>query len=332
MNKSIIILCAMLVIMATNLFAQGNLGQAGANFLQIPAEPRGAALGNAIVALTEGAPSLYWNPAGAAFTDKVDVYFGHSNWFLDTRLVYGAAVISLGQWGAIGIHAMSFYMDEMEITTVYESDGTGQFYDAGDLAAGITYARTLTDRFSFGVTAKYVHEYIWDETASQLAFDVGSMYRTDFYNLRLGMAVRNVGGKLSFSGDNIDARLEEEAERDQDNNPREERLTPDFRLPQIFQLGIAFDPISNESVSWTLLTDVDVPSDNKQRVTFGTEIAFMNIAFIRGGYRMGFDEGQFSLGAGIQLPLGGTRTRIDYAFSTRGVFGGIHQFGLGFSL
>jgi len=332
MYKSTFLFIAILAIMAGSVAAQGNLGQAGANFLQIPAEPRGTALGGAIVALTEKAPSLYWNPSGAAFTDRIDVYFCHSNWFLDTKLVYGAAVFSMGQWGAIGVHILSFYMDEMEISTVYESEGTGQYFDAGDLAAGITYARTLTDRFSFGLTVKYVHEYIWQETASQVAFDVGSMYKTDFINLRLGMAVRNVGGELSFSGKNIDARLEEEAARNQTGNPREERLTPNFRLPQVFQLGIALDPLSSESLSWTLLADVDVPSDNSQRITFGTELAFLKIGFLRAGYRLGYDAGDLSLGAGLILPLGGTRTRIDYAYSTRGIFGGIHQFGVGFSL
>jgi hypothetical protein len=238
----------------------------------------------------------------------------------------------MGEWGALGVSFTSFYMDEMEITTVYNSEGTGEYYDAGDLAVGLSYARSLTDRFTFGITVKYVREFIWNESASQMAVDVGSLYRTDFMNLRLGMAVRNFGGKMKFSGEDIDQRLQEELDRQQDNNPRVERLSPEFRLPQVFQMGLAFDPVESENARLTLLADVDVPSDNTQRMIVAAEFNFRDLAYLRGGYRFNYDEGALSLGGGLYINAGGLMTRLDYAFSARGVFGNVHQFGLGFSL
>jgi hypothetical protein len=329
-----LIYCGILIVslgISISLFGQGNLGQAGTNFLQIEVDPRGAALGGAVMALTEGAQSLYWNPAGAKHTDNMDIYLSHTNWFLDTKVMYGAVTKRLGRNSAIGASVTSFYMDDMEITTVYQSEGTGEFYKAGDLAAGLSYALSLTDRFTFGLTAKYVHEFIWNETASQFALDVGSLYQTDFLNLRLGIAVRNFGGKLKFKGDDIDNRIQEELNRNQPNNPRIERLTPEFRMPQVFQLGLAFEPFQVGDHRLTFLGDVTVPSDNVERYTIGAEFVFLDLASIRGAYRINHDLGQFSLGGGVKVVVSSIKLRLDYAFSDRDVLGSVHQFGFGFS-
>lgn len=333
--KKLIILLAISICLVLNaaVFSQGNLGQSGANFLQIAAEPRGAALGGAITAISDGAAALYWNPAGAVHTQNIDINFSHTDWFLDTKLMYVGVVKNMDRIGAFGISFTSFYMDELDVTTVYDSEGENSgTWDAGDLAIGLSYARSLTDRFTFGVTAKFVREEIWNLSASQVALDVGSLYRTDFLNLRLGMAVRNFSGKMKFDGDAIDSRIQEEIDRGLSNNPRIERLTPEFRLPQIFQLGIAFDPLQMESGSLTLLADVTVPSDNKELMVFGAEYQFHNLAFIRGAYRVDYESGDFSFGGGINLNVAGFNSRFDYSYSTMGVLGSVHRFGLGLAI
>ncbi len=329
--KTFFILIIILIWLPLGL-AQGNLGQSGANFLQIGVEPRGTALGGAITALTEGAAALYWNPAGAIQTENLDLYLANTNWLVNTKLVYGGVVKNLGSIGAIGLSVTSFYMDEMEITTEYASEGTGEFFGAGDLAIGLSYARSLTDRFTFGITTEYIHEYIWNQTASQVAFDVGSMYRTDFLNLRIGMVIRNFSGKMKFDGKDVDSQIQKELDRNQTNNPRVERLTPEFRVPQTFQMGIAFDPVTFSSNRLTLLMDVDVPSDNHERLVFGTEYNFRNRVYLRGAYRVNYDSGSLAFGVGLNFNALMTNARFDYSYNTQGVLGNVHRFGVGFSL
>jgi hypothetical protein len=312
----------------SQLYSGGSLGQSGANFLQIAVDPRGAALGGAVSAVSSGAPSLYWNPAGAVSTENIDVTLAYTDWFMDTKLTFGGAVVKLGNNTAVGLSISSFNMDKMEITTVFEPDGTGEYYNAGDLSAGLSFAHRMTDKFTFGITAKYINEYIWNVNASQLAVDIGSIYETGFMNLRLGMAVRNFGGTLKYSGENISDRIEEERDRNEADNPRVERLSPEFRLPQIFQMGVALDVVKNETNTVTVMADVDVPSDNEERMIFGSEYSFQNMAFLRAAIKLNYDESSFAFGGGLRL----ANFAIDYSFSDYGVFSSIHRFGVNFSL
>lgn len=312
--------------------SQGNLGQSGGNFLQITAEPRGAALGGAGVAVISGAAALYYNPAGAISTKNMSINLSYTDWFIDTKLAYGAIVKNLVKIGTIGISVTSFYMDDMEITTVYESEGTGEYFSAGDLVAGVSYARALTDRFTFGVTGKYIRENIWNETADQFAFDVGSLYQTDFFGLRLGIAIRNISGKLKFEGNDIEQKIQDELNQNIPDNPRVERLSPEFRVPQIFQIGIAFDPIKTDSWALTVISDVETPNDNNERFILGLEYSFRSFAYLRGAYRIKYDLGELSFGAGLHLPLSGVQTNLDYSFSNYGILGDVHRIGFGISL
>lgn len=321
-------LLVFILMVNLSLFAAGSLGQSGANFLQISVEPRGAALGGAVTALSTGADALYWNPAGAVDINKYSVSLAHTDWFLDTKLTYGSAVYKISPNDALGISLTSFYMDEMEITNVYHSDGTGSYYNSGDLSAGLSYARRMTNQFSFGITGKYVHEYIWNETASQFALDVGSIYRADFLNLRLGMMVRNFAGKLKMEGDDIDERIEEEKEKQEPENPRIERLAPEFRLPQIFQMGVAIDVFDSGVNTVTVATDVNVPSDNQERFSIASEYSFRDLLFLRAAYKFNYDLASLALGGGIKY----SGFIFDYSFNDEGIFGGIHRFGVKFTL
>ncbi len=316
------------LLISGSLIAQGNLGQAGANFLQIHPEPMGAALGGSAAATVTGANALFWNPGAAITENRMEAAFAHTEWFTEAALFFGAATFRFGNHQALGISLISFTFPETEITTVYEPDGTGDFYNAGDLAAGISYMREMTDRFSFGVTAKFVHEYIWNETASEAGFDIGSLYKADFLNLRLGMTIRNIGGKTEFSGEDIDKRIAEETALNQENNPRIERLTPGFRLPQTFQMGVAVDPIRSAAFRMTFSADVDVPSDNRERLTLATQLTFLEKVSLRAAWLSGYDTASLAFGGGIALPLGPMSAAINYSYSLHDYFNNVHRLGM----
>ena len=194
--------CTIVVLMCIGvLHAQNpNLGTSGAQFLKIPVGARAAALGGAFTSSGDDASALFWNPAGIVGVKGGALTVSHEEWWAGSRLNHAAYVQSFGEIGSFGLSFTMMAMDKTEVTTEEDPEGTGQYFDAQDLMLGITYARKLTDDFSVGITAKYVHQRIWNESASGFAVDVGTQYHIGFSDLRLGMSVTNFGGDLTFEG------------------------------------------------------------------------------------------------------------------------------------
>lgn len=304
-----------------------NVGHSGANFLQIPVEARGAALGNAMVAQVQGVSGLYWNPGAVVLAEGSQVLLSTVNWIADTRLHMLGVVHQMGRFGAVGLQIRALTMDEMEITTEYQPNGTGQYFNAGDYAIGATYALQLTDRFSFGGTVKYVYEYIWEANSAAIAFDFGSLYRTKFYNLRLGMRLSNFGTQLKMEGEPIDNKPEQVANSglSYEGDPRLTRISEEYDLPQTFHFGIAIDPLQNDLHRLTVAAQASDPNDNRPRLGFGGEYAFREIVMLRLGFKSGYDEQNISAGIGFAFKMGNFSSWFDYAFTNFGILGDIHH-------
>ena len=80
----------------------------------------------------------------------------------------------------------------------YEPDGNGQHFDAGASTFGFSYSRFWTDKFSAGFTLSYIHEGLAEMSVNTFGFDFGIMYRIGVKDLKLGMAIQNLGGKMTF--------------------------------------------------------------------------------------------------------------------------------------
>ena len=326
MKKFLPIILSLIFITAAS--AQNpNLGTGGAQFLQIPVGARAEAMAGAVVGYIDDASSVFWNPAGIVKVKNVDVFFSYMDWFTLFDHSAAAIVYNIEDVGAFGAHLIMFNTNEMEITTEVEPNGTGRFFDAGDMAIGVTYARYLTDRFSVGLSAKYVHQQIWNETATGFAFDIGTQYRLDWQNLIIAMSMMNFGGDLRFDGPDLDVNYENEYYPLTRITPA--RLqTEDFPLPLHFQVGIGFDIYEADFVKMKGAIDATHPNDNSERVLVGTEFAFFDRFYIRGGYKFNFDDQKFAFGAGANVPVSSTAIYFDYAYSVYDLLPGVHRISL----
>ena len=162
MNRKIFILvCSILLVAVSVNFAQNdNTGTSAANFLKIGAGSRAAAMGDAYVAMANDVTSLYWNPAGIAHISGTQVGLSYTDWILDINHSFLGIVHNLGELGVVGVSFNYLSMGEMERTTPSEPHGTGAFFNASDMALGVAYARSLTDRFTVGLKFKYIQETI----------------------------------------------------------------------------------------------------------------------------------------------------------------------------
>ena len=110
---------------------------------------------------------------------------------LPTQNLISPGLFSVGSFGTLGFSLTSLTMADMVVRTVEMPEGTGEYFSASDLAAGISYARPLTDRFSIGFTAKFIQEAIWHETADAFAVDVGTIFKTDLFGgMVIGASLR----------------------------------------------------------------------------------------------------------------------------------------------
>ena len=306
-----------------------NLGTSGAQFLKIPVGARATALGGAFTSVGNDAGSIFWNPSGIVGVANGEFCVSHTEWWAGSRLNHAAFVRSFGEVGTFGLSFTSLSMDKIEVTTEDQPEGTGQTYDAQDLMIGITYARTLIQDFSAGITVKYVHQRIWNETASGPAVDIGTQYHIGYRDLTLGMSITNFGGDLAFSGRDLNIDYSQNALNST------ERLLPsalqpeEYPLPLHFQVGLSMSPYQSDDFSVRLATDVIHPNDNKEVVAAGLEISIMQGFFLRGGYRFGDDTARESFGMGASIPTGDVRVNFDYAFVANTILPSVHRFSLG---
>ncbi len=326
------ILLLLLFVSFGNLFAQNpNLGTSGAQFLQIPVGARSEAMGGAIVGLADDASAIFWNPAGIVKVNNVQAHFSYMNWFDLFDFNAASLVYNAGEMGTFGASMVLFTTDKIEITTEEQPNGTGRFYDYGDVAIGISYAKYLTDKFNVGLTIKYINQYIYNESASGIAFDIGTQYRLDFQNLTIAMCMTNFGADMKYDGSDLDILILK------DDNYSTSRLIPsrlsteEYPLPLSFQVGIGFDVFEYDFVKMRGAIDVTHPNDNNERAHFGTEFSFFDRFFVRGGYKYNYDDQDFTFGAGANVPLGGSAVYFDYAFSLYDILPSVHRISVNLS-
>jgi hypothetical protein len=315
-------------LFSTSVFCQyksnvSNVATTAAPFLEIGVGSRAIGMGGAYVAMASDASAMYWNPAGISRLHALEVIFVHTDWIADISFDYAGVILPLSDLGSIGINITTLNMGEMEVRTVERQDGTGEFFDASDLAIGLSYGLNLTDRFSIGFNAKYIMQRIWKESAQGFALDIGTLYDTPIKGLRLGAAITNFGTDMKMEGE--DLLVYHDVDPNQlGNNERifAQLQTQSWSLPLNFQLGLAMDVIQDEMHRFTIATDAVHPMDNSESMHLGAEYALQENYFIRVGYRNLFlrdSEEGFTAGGGINVGFfGNVSIFLDFAYADFG--------------
>ena len=314
------------------LNSMSKTGTTTAQFLKIQVGSRAIGMGGAYVAMTNDLSSIYWNPAGLAqINGRGGVSFVHTNWLADTDFNFAAVALNTGAFGTIGISITSLSMPEMKVRNEFEPEGTGELFSAGDMALGLSYARFITDRFSFGFNAKYIRSQIWHMTSSTVAFDVGLIFHTNADWLTLGISVSNFGPKMQFSGKDVFINYDYNEDEYGDSETIFANLQTDsWDLPLMFRFGMAAEIISQEDNSLMAALEARHPNDNTESVSFGLEYGFMKRFFLRTGYQSMFEldsEKGLTAGAGLVFFLAPSMPlKFDYAYADWNRLTAVHRF------
>ncbi len=318
----------MLLAFENGLAQSSTVGTTGAQFLKIQSGARGAAMKGAYVGVTDDVNSLFWNPAGVVNIGQQSITFSNIQWWADVDVNQLAYAQHVAGMGTFGLSVMSLSVPEQEITTVDSPDGSGRFFDANDLMIGLSFSRYLIQDFSFGITAKYVHQRIWNTSSSTLAFDLGTQYHFGFSDLVLGMAVRNFGADMKLAGEDLAQFPERDATDFPSRRPRTYLETLDYPIPLNFQVGISAKPFKNEHTYWLIAADIINPSDNNEQLALGSEIGLLtkiSDVFLRGGYVFNNPDETWAAGVGTRIRLTGLQVLVDFSYTEHKYLNGIQR-------
>jgi hypothetical protein len=311
-RRSFILFYLLFIIIMTNSMGMAQdvkkVGTSAAAFLRIPVGSRGTAMGSAFVSIADDASAMFWNPAGIASMSGYSLLIDHSPWLPGIDFNYFGIVLPFPIFGNIGINTTVMTTEEMLVTTPDQPMGTGERFSAASIAVGITYSRNLTHRFSVGGNFKYINETIFHCSASGFAFDIGTLYTTPFYGIRLGTSISNVGTKMRIDGEDLNIRADIAPDQKGNNQSIVGRLkTDEFNLPLIMRVGLSKEILQTSEYRLTIAVDGVNPNDNAQSVNIGAECAlFHEMLTLQGGYNDLFLEDRekgLTLGMGLNIEI-----------------------------
>ena len=330
MKSHLFIALALFTLLSNPAFSQKKVGTTAVSFLEIGVGARGMAMGEAHVAASNDVNSLYWNPAGVTSINGSQVSFQYTDWIIDTRLNYASAIFRVRNNMYIGAHFNAFDSGSMNVTDVLFPDGTGEVFRVQDVSLGLSYAQQLTEFFSMGGNVKFIQSTIWRMKASAMALDMGFQYQTPLENLNLGFSISNFGSEMKLQGDNTAVRVDLDPRASGNNDGVLGNLgLRSWDLPLLFRIGLAYKVIDNATQSLLVTSDAVYPNNNNPYINSGLEYGFRDTFFLRGGYANAFLQdteglGHIRLGFGVKVA---DRITADYAYSDRGILGGINTLG-----
>ncbi|CUU00577.1 hypothetical protein JGI2_00608 [Candidatus Kryptobacter tengchongensis] len=289
------------------------VGTTGYVFLEVPVSPRASGVGDAGVALFHtSADAIFINPALTGFmTKKQSVNFTLANWLADVKQIASAYTVKLGNIGVLGISFVRFDFGTMQGTVNANPDQPGNYiitetFSADAFALGVSYAKMLTDKFSFGGLVKYVREKIWFYKSDNFVFDVGILYFTGFRSLRIAGAVQNFGVDSKYIGDS-------------------------FKMPIMFKIGMAGEIIGeyDQPTRLSLMIEALHPSDSPEKLNLGIEYTYKNFLSFRGGYKLNYDEENFTFGFGINGSSAKIPVNFDFSYLNFNRLGSVIRVGIG---
>ena len=298
-------LAAMLAAFPAGLAAQAPevstdntpFGATSGEFLLLGAGARGTALGNAFSALATDVSAMYYNPAGLALMARPAAMVGSYDYVADTRYTWGGVAFPFGGGSrSFGIQIGSFGFSDQPVYTVDQPDGNGSVYSVSETFTGLTFAQNFSDRFSAGITAKFLFDQLGDASGSAFAIDFGTHFHAMLGQkpIKLAFTITNLGPGLDYSGSALNTQAPRETPAGEDEVPSADQpatyRTKAFPLLTTFRVSLGYDLMSSTSNRLSVIGEFNQPNNNRAGFSLGGEYAMNRIggsafgAALRGSY------------------------------------------------
>jgi hypothetical protein len=189
-------------------------------FLTIIPDARGAALGDAGIAISPDPSAMHFNAAKIAMSEKeFELSTTYTPWLKnlglnDIYLAYLSGYNKFDKLQGIGYSIRYFSLGEIQFTNSdRENIGTG---NPNEFEVAVAYARKLSDNFSAALTGKFVYSNLAEgqrvdgvliEAATAFAADLSMYYKSkvnigDYKSkLTMGLTLSNLGNKITYTKD-----------------------------------------------------------------------------------------------------------------------------------
>ena len=341
--------------MTANAGNDDRRGTSGAGELLINPWVRSSGWGGVNTACGSGLDALFSNVAGLAHTTGTEATFGYTAWLQNSdisNIAVGLAQ-SLGDYGVLGLTVNSMNFGTIERTKEGSPElGNNGTYKISMMNIGVSYAKAFSNTIYAGATLKVVNEGIDNVTGTGFAIDAGVKYVTgENYELKFGIALKNWGPSMSFSGDGLSTNA---LFQGSNHYQTLEQRSSSFELPSSLNIGMSYDFLFAENKHRiTLAGNFSSMAFGRDLYTLGVEYGFVKYLMLRAAYsyedgltKSIYDEdgstnlmSGFSCGASVIAPLSkpkngkkGMDISIDYSFRATKVMGGIHSVGVSLAL
>ena len=240
MKKHIITSIVIIVVSSLVLGQNSRMGSASSTQLLVVPSAKHLSGGGAAATAT-GMDATFWNPAGLAMSENsVDAIFSNRQYFADIDNSFFGIATDLGDY-KMGVSVRTFNVGDIDETTVFYPDGTGQVFTPNFSILGATLARKLSDNTSVGLNANLIREGFGRVAATGLAYDLGVQYRGFLgrEGLDVGFAMKNFGSPMKYDGEGLGVMA---SPVDGDRPVEYYKIdAASFDLPFVFDMGVSYN-------------------------------------------------------------------------------------------
>jgi hypothetical protein len=284
MKKGVITIIAALFV--TLVHAQES--QEVYSFLRLPVSAHVAALGGDNITLTDDDPTvIFHNPSLLSNVTDKSLNLNYMTYMEGCKTASASFVKTYNERATWGVAAQYMDYGTMKETTV-ENIQTGTF-SARDIAIAGSLSYLLSDKFSGGITARFISSHLASYNSAAVAFDLGANYFDEEKGWSLSAVAKNLGGQVKAYEDDFE------------------------RIPIDLQLGVTKRLIGSPlrlSIALTRLNNWD--QGFIKHLNIGADLLLGENIYVAAGYnfrrssemKINDDEGDSNHGAGFSIGAG----------------------------
>ena len=262
------------------------------NLFLLGVDARALGMGGAFVSVTDGASSVYWNPAGLALLDRGEASFLHVSLWEETVYDFLGLAYPTLDFGSVGIGVFRLGTSDIPRRDASNLD-LGRFDNTISL-----YSVSLASSFPFstkgGMSFKIYNQSLAGNTAIGVGLDLGIL-ATPSEHFSWGVNLQDL------------------------LRPTLQLTSKKERIPFNLKAGASYSQ-EIDLVSIILAADLDKTQDREIEFHLGAEIGLQDAVFLRGGY----DRDYTTWGGGVKWNW----LRADYALKTQPDLGVTHRLSL----